>query len=211
MEEFAPESKPGTSTEQTESGCSPLTPPTVSGALPPSGERSSWPHVLGICCIVVGVLGILTGLGTIATTFTTRTMVGMMNDPEFTAVMNVNSDSAPILITVNLLKALIALVLVVAGIALVRRRASAPVWALRYSVAQILFALISGIQMALLQRQFMAAALEQDPSMSAEFSVFTNSIALFSAAVAFIWYLLFPLFLLIWFRRTKIKGEIANW
>lgn len=202
-------------TQSTESACgqeeppiqSPrLAPPTLPGELSVRRLDSSWPHLIGVICMVIGVLGIFAGVLSIVGSYWSDWMGEMMNDAEVTATLNVSAQWRYVLISISVLKALLAGILVMTGILIARRKSNGRKWSVRYSLLQILFAFISCGVALLMQSQSLAELTSITPEQAS-----ASDLASFGAVAGFFWTLILPIFLLLWFRRSKIKQEVVDW
>ena len=94
-----------------------------------------------------------------------------------------------------------------AGIALVKQRPQAVGRCRLWAVLKILFAIANTVLQYQIQSRMMQA--QQD---SGSFSAgMADLMVWMTVAMTLAWPLAYPVFLLIWFGRSKIKLEVANW
>jgi len=164
-------------------GASPV-PGVPEGSLP---KRLIWPVVIGITSIVLG------GLRLICTPIPLFCVLGFNQvlgcPPHWWAVY---------VMLMAWVEALLALLLVAAGIALLVRRREGRPFHLGYGLCEIFLCIVDGAFAALFQ-------YTQDGHMPSRTGLF------FWAAVATPLATGYPLFLVIWFLRPKIREQVAAW
>lgn len=186
----------------------PSTPPTQLPYASPAPSGSSWPGVIGVIAIVLGSLGILGGLWGLLAPLVTDAMASFV-PPEQRATLEVAKRWQAWTYVYSILSALLAVLLLVAGTRLLRRRASARGTCLAWAALKMLFVIAQAIVTALIQRETLAqmADLGTLPNMPA-FATIMQSAAL---VLVIVWGWALPIFLLIWLARPKIRAEIATW
>ncbi len=198
----------------------PGAPPTSPGALVarPVPGPPAWVAVLGILSIVFGVLGALGKCWGIATP-----LFFMMMDRFFASMPQEEMPEAvgrsfsmmgvyawPIA-GISLLKTIVAGLLVAVGIGLLKRRAWAPAWAIRYAVLDIVLSLGEGVLGALAQVAQMEAMQAADPTAFAPIGGWTTLIAYGSVGLGVLLSMVWPVFLVVWFTRRRVREHVSTW
>lgn len=172
----------------------PPTPPLESPTGP--GERKpAWPIVIGIISIALAGLGLVMNLSGLITGGVPSTQQGVqMSWPEwFTKYARVSA----------LAGMAIAVLLLAAGIALVRRRTAARPLHMTYAVLGIISALVGAVVGISVSKQ-----VEVSDAQAAQVMRIAMLIGgIFAAAIAMV----YPIFLLIWFDREKIRQQMQSW
>lgn len=192
-------------------------PPTVQGAVVSARPPEAWPGVIGVMSIVFGVLGILqNGCGAVMMLF-----VGSMESfvPQGqTSGMDVALESSlpyPGLLAVQYAAEFgLAILLLVGGIMLLSRRPGA-------ARALITFAWLDlGVNTytAVLQFYSMRAqmqAMQENPSLSQApmgmFATITDAASSVILVIGWSLVAIWPIFLLVWFHRRKIRDTVGSW
>lgn len=184
-----------------------VTPPSEAGEV--VGNPPSWPGVLGTISIVFGASGLVCygclSLQIIATPF----MVGMVSEDQRPPT----AQGIQLFVQIFQMCAAAGLSvwLLIAGIGLARRRPWGRTHTIAWAAAKIIMAFI-GMMAGI---TFAAATVDQINSQlsqngPAPFTVSVIWMYLF-IAIAVVWALLWPVFLLIWFNRRAVKDEVAAW
>jgi hypothetical protein len=187
----------------------PPTQPLYAQLLPP---RSGWPGVIGTIAIVIGALGIIGGLWGLLGPLMTSKMAQFV-PPEQRTGLDVAQRWQAWTYVLSTFATLLAVLLLVAGIRLVRRRASAPGTCRAWAVLKMLLVVLQAIMTALIQRDTFAA-MEKMGSLSPtglSASSYISIAASASAVAVIVWGWALPVFLLIWLARSKIREEMATW
>lgn len=168
----------------------------------PQPRRTTWPNVLGILSIVLGALGVLTyGAGGIELILTGPTVPASAPHADAIGVGELVS---------NLVHCLLAVLLLAAGIQLVRRRPAARrlyiVWAVLRTAAAL-----GGTVVAYLMMQALIQDEQANGTTSADVVRFMEVYGLATLVIALLWSLALPIFALIWFNRPKIRQEMRRW
>lgn len=187
----------------------PATPPTTVGYVPPPPRQSVWPTVLGIISIIWGGLGTLgwcsTGVFALIWKpymgFLTSNMPANQGEAEMFEKMRFDD---PLILVCAVLGLLLSIWLIVAGVYLIKRRPEGPRWCRIYSLLYI--PIVVGYAFFYTRMQMgLFETLPDAPRESA------NIMAVFTAVLTFLFYAAWPVFLLIWLSRSKIKTEVAGW
>ena len=185
----------------------PFTSPTDLDDIDRPEMRSSWPTAIGVIAIVFGVLGVLYHLFSIVP-FALRWFGVNVDDPDPDMKVALSWETWIVLLA-GLATAL-AVVLLVAGIGLVRRRRRAVRTLAGWATFRMLLAVgQAAVNYRLAPAQY--AVMRNDPSMAGMPSGFVELIGPITAGVLLIWGCALPIFLLIWFGRRKIKDEVTTW
>jgi len=182
------------------------TPNSAVEATPPSdhesGHRSAIPKVFGIIHLVFGVFGIIVLIITLGTSVFLQQVAENLpkDDPEFDqALSSINQisylDSA--------LGLIFAIVLIVAGVLLLKYKKSGRSLTVFYSIAAIIWAVLSPIinyskQYAVMRSQLAQGETEMDESTLAVIVIGSLSVG---AIVA----LIYPILCLIFLNKEKVK------
>lgn len=190
----------------------PAAPPTAQGHVVLTRGPAAWPTVIGVITIILGVGGVINGLiGSFAPVVMNSIIAGFQTNP----IMGVVNKWQYWNMGIAAIGGLIAVILLVGGILLFRRRAiSIPllrVWA----IAKILLAIVSSIAgtMILLEQsqvtaQQIAAASPGAPPIAAGAM---DAFGILGIVFGFLWMLALPVFLLIWFRRKSVRTDVHRW
>ena len=186
-----------------------VAPPTEPGLVEMPRGPSSWPKVVGIIAIVLGVGGILGGLSGALSPLMLDAMASMM--PQGQAVVAAIEEMAGWTVAVSLASAVVAGVLLAGGIGLLKRRR----WSVRITRIWAFVRLLLVIANAVLTYQMTKAQFEvmsqQQPGAAAMPAGFGGVVGTISVAFGVIWGWAFPVFVLIWLARGKIKAETSAW
>ncbi len=192
-----------------------MTPPVEPGEIP--HPPSAWPKVIGVITIIFGSLAILQGcLGAVSTLFLGA--FASVAPQEQEALFQAMEDLKPWMIIGAVLTLALGILLLVAGIGLVRRRAWSPTACMVWAGIKMMFVVGNTILADMAQQaQFeaMQEMMQQDPNMPAGMPAMMGSFmqvfGVFAIVVGILWGWALPVFLLIWFSRSKIKAEVAGW
>ncbi|MCH7814002.1 MAG: hypothetical protein IID40_08270 [Planctomycetes bacterium] len=181
-------------------------PPVQPGELYFTPEPSSWPKVIGIISIVLGSLGILGGINGALSPFYAASLAKFMPG-QSAEVMAMVKEFAVWTVAGSLVAIGLAGLLLAAGIALVKQRPQAVGRCRLWAVLKILFAIANTVLQYQIQSRMMQAQQDSGnfPAGMADLMVWT------AVVMPLAWALPYPGFLLIWFGRSKIKLEVANW
>lgn len=171
--------------------------------------RSVWPKVIGIVCIVFGVLGLLTSAwGTYTALFDPgANAMGLPTDAAKQDAAAVFERLAVPSATLGIAGVLAALILLVVGIAMMRRHQDTASVARTWAFGKIVIALGN----AWLGLRIMAGMEGVMREHMPEVPGFVYAIQRVFVFVGFGWTILLPVFLLIWFARRSIREEIVGW
>lgn len=198
----------------------PDSPPTAPGAMVSrlAPAAPAWATVLGILSIVFGVLGALSKCWGIATLFFFTAMERFFASmPEDEVPEGIGQSFSMMgvyawpIAGVSLLKTAVACLLVAVGIGLLKQRAWAPAWAIRYAVLDMVLTLGEGALGVLSQAAQFEAMQAADPSgfgtIGPGVSVFSRVMVVGGVLVSLVW----PVFLIVWFTRRRIREATSTW
>lgn len=184
----------------------PLTPPTSPAPYVSPPRESSWPTALGIIGVILGAFYILVVLGQVASmfmlfVFTRRTA----ETPEW-AMMQL---PLPWQVLSTIISLALAILILVCGAQLLKRRRSAAwgliIWAIAYTLLAITNLTLS---YTVMNNTMQKARQDVNGGMPAGIAA---DITFISMCAGGLFSLIPPVFVLIWFSRRKIKDEVAMW
>ena len=196
-----------------------MTPPVEPGEIP--HPTSAWPKVIGVITIVFGALGILVyGCGglignVIVVALSGAAQSGGAIDPVNAAQMDVLRQYMPWTILSGLGSLALGVLLLVAGIGLLRRRSWSRKASVVWSILRMTYAIPTGVlgyivNTAQFEAMEQAAASSSSPIPSGFFAIM-HSLGPAGLGCGLVWGWALPVFLLSWFSRSKIKAEVAQW
>lgn len=189
----------------------PLAPPTQvelpSRTMP--APAPSWPSVLGILTLVLGVFGTLVGafavLSPLVMSFWARFVPA-----EGRAGLAVAERWTTWTVASGGLAIALSLLLMVAGIGLLRRRRWACPLLQTWAVLRMMPAVGQVGVAYLVQRETLASMSQQMPA-SMPSQQYVHLFTDLSLAVSLLWYWALPVFLLIWLARGRVRAHVAEW
>ncbi len=199
----------------------PPAPPTQAGPVAYTTAPSGWPKVIGVISIVLGSLAAVGGcIGTVMQ-LSMGALKGFLEKvtpkgagPDPLATWEAMERFAPWTMAVQLLLMAVAILLLIAGIGLVRRRR----WSIKAGVVWAVLKILAVVPNAVLTYVTVNAQMEavpKDPNMQQMPAGLFSMIGSFGGIAAALWALLwgwaYPVFILIWFSRRKIKDEVEGW
>ncbi|MEM6278253.1 MAG: hypothetical protein AAF733_02165 [Verrucomicrobiota bacterium] len=191
-------------------------PPPVDPSQIPQG-LIRWPKIIGIVAITLGVLGILQcASAPISLIFTQSQMEVFLDqgtDPEkVTAFVN---ELKSLTLSSAVASGIVAILLLVGGIFLLKRKKSAPLLLQIWAVLKILvggYFTFRSSSLTRLQMDIMTGSAAYGGGREAELvQTFTTYATHAGLIFGIIWIAIFPVFLLIWFSRETVRSEIAKW
>ena len=173
-----------------------ITPPSQTPPPQQAPSRSSWPTAIGVISIVLGSLGLIcTPLSALVSRFSPQIEQVQGNSPDW--YMTYSTASLPVGIA-------LAVLLLVAGICLLKRIHASRALHLTYAGANIAWAVIGSIMVITV---LFPSFLEGDmPNKAAVIGGMVGG-AIVGMAFGMVW----PIFLLVWFRRRKIRQQVQGW
>ena len=178
--------------------------------------RSTWPTVLGVIAVVFGVLGAIGGLlGLLAPimyhAMGSEAMASGGMTPDFMEKWGVYLVINPLVISA------IALILLVGGILLLRRKPKSVNMLRFWSILKIVYAVVASVFGFAMQKDQFPAVMSNLPETAENaeametFGTVMNIFGPVGIALGFLWAVALPVFLLIWFARQPVKAEVAGW
>jgi hypothetical protein len=191
----------------------PVAPPMQPGQIPMPEQRSTWATVIGVIAIVLGSGGILSGCWSLASPFVFDFFRNMIPPGQATGmeVMDAIDEWRSWTIINSLLTIAVATLLLVVGIGLLKRRRWAVGAGVAWAILKTLLALVTAVFVYMIQQAAFEAMGQQVPAAPGLGLAFYRMIAVCSAAFTVLWYCAFPVFLLIWLSRAKVKADVADW
>jgi len=171
--------------------------------------------VLGTIAIVFGLCGALQGLCGVASVFAMGPITQMLGKftpataggPTLESTLAVTQKFAAWAIASNIFAVLVAVLLIVGGARLIKRRAKCRGTILLWGGLKFLVAVVAVVLGYLSMQEH--ASLASGPS--APGSAMMQGVAMFSLAFSFLWLLALPVFMVVWFSRPRIRDEVAGW
>lgn len=188
-------------------------PPTEQGDLVPWKAPATWPTAVGVISIVLGSLGALVWawsalaplfMGTFAT-------FASANHPEMNATIQAQKDTAVWTVSAGSLNTITSLLLMISGIGLANRSPWSPGAARLWAMLKIPVAIFAVIATGITQRAMYQAMAKQPNGPSAAAAGMGSALTVFTGALSLAWGWAFPIFMLIWLSRPKVRAEIAGW
>jgi hypothetical protein len=166
--------------------------------------------VIGIIAIVFGACAALAGLWGMVSPLLVGAMYDAMPPGVNTAQMKVAQEWTAYTVPLAGLTTLAAVLLLIAGVGLTMRKAWSPRLCISWAVLKMLIVLVNaGLGVVMMREVF--SAMEDDPAMAGVPAGLMGGVAIGASAVGVIWGWALPVFMLIWFSRRKIKGQVAEW
>lgn len=183
-------------------------PPTLPGVVgrPEIRREPRWPLVLGVIAIILGGLGVLAYGIQLAQLIIIPLMV-----PEDTRVVEAMMLAAgPLGWIASILRILTSILLLVLGIGLARKSRWAISLTWWWIVLKIITELLNGIIQVVVQyRAFMSEDFFSTSSQAglAGFLIFMILVSI----LTFLWYLIGPVFMMIWLTRPRVRAYWNAW
>lgn len=187
------------------------TPPVVPGAVAARREPPSWPVPIGVIAIVLGSLGALGGVSGVLSPLYVKFMRSAM-PPGQAWAMDITERWMTYTVTAAAVSMILAIVLLIAGIGIVRRRRWSCGRVKTWACLKIVLVLFTAVMQGLIQRETFEGIQQQQPMMGGPASQsFVVGVAIGTTALALLWGWALPVFMLIWFSRRQIRNEVASW
>jgi hypothetical protein len=169
--------------------------------------QTKWPTVIGIIAIVFGVIGALFGFCGIFGAL----MPGAFQAFQPQEAMEVTQKWAIWSGVNSLVSAAVAVLLLIAGIRLMKRHPGAPGLCRTWAVIKMVVAL-AVITIGWFVQQDMMASMSQARNIAQPMPDEMMRVMMFVGLVfSLLWAWALPVFMLIWFSRPKIKSEVTTW
>lgn len=199
-------------------------PPTSPGLISRAHLEPSWPGVLGIMCLVYGILITIVAMFSLAAPFLMIAIARLL-PPDASATMGLMQP--PRIIVLNSIYYLPALFLnawlAALGLRLYQKSPVAPprmrLWSFIKIGLEIMCAVITFVvtlESMNLQQELFAKQVSTSPGAPPPPNFLASNWWVYgSASMATLWSLVLglamPLFLLIWFRRQSVRAYVATW
>ncbi len=194
----------------------PPTPPTMRGDLSMPERQSAWPTVLGVIMVILGSLGALGGCFGLFSPLIGEAVMSVVpeNDPG-RASIEASFGHPGLMVGLSAVTMAVAILLLVAGIGLMRRKAWSRPASLTWAVVKMVTVLASAAIQYPMQQEAMKAQTEaiaaSGGTAPAGLTTFMEGAVIFGLAFGVLWGWALPIFLLIWFNLKRKKAEIATW
>ena len=189
----------------------PAAPPTTPGFIPQVRPNSTWPGMIGIIALVIGILALIFNLwGIVGQVFFRRFVINSTPiNPQL-----LNGSTVAMNISIAAMKSAMAVFLVVVGARLLQRHPRSRTLTIRYSLLQIMVAIVATIFAIVIQYPLMqkaASSMNTGGTAALPSGAVTQPMFIFGVVVGFFMSSALPIFLLIWFNRQTIQREVTNW
>jgi len=189
----------------------PAAPPTTPGFIPQVRPNSTWPGMIGIIALVIGIVALIFNLwGIVGPVFFRRFVIN--STPINQQLLNGSTVAMSISIAAG--KSAMAIFLLFVGARFLQRHPRSRVLAIRYSLLQIMVTIVATIFAIMIQYPLMqkaASSMNTGGTAVLPSGAMTQPVFIFGVVVGFFMSCAFPIFLLIWFNRQTIQREVTNW
>ena len=188
----------------------PFVPPTQPGGIRAPQGASSWPRIIGIIAIVLGALGILGGLQGMLAPWILEAVASIM--PRGTeGTLDAVVESANWLIVTSIMTTGVAALLLAGGVGLVKRRQWGIGTCRAWAVLKMLLVLLNTGVGYFVQEASLTALAEQTPRGAQMSEEFVTAAVVLGLILGVAWGWAFPVFMLIWLGRGRVKAETSAW
>ena len=186
-------------------------PPMQPGSAPVADRPTRWPNVLGVISIVFGAGAILMSSFNFASPrFYAWLAERAPQDAGMAAQAEVMAEHATGTMIMAAFTTLLAALLLFGGIGLLRRRHWGVLVCTTWAVSKIPFVLVGAYFGLIVAREMMDKMGTLTPAGGPP-PAFLDAMITVGIALAIVWGWAYPVFLLIWFSRGKIKAEYRDW
>ena len=195
-----------------------MTPPVHGGDIP-TGPKT-WPTVIGVIMIIVASLGLLQNVcggivGVLMPALIQSMPAEAADDPSFKAQIEIGKRFLPFQIANAVVLLALGVLLLMAGIATVKRKRVAVKYSRVWAVARILWAFPAAVATYFIMvetiKTMEQAAADAGQPMPSGIMTFMQMLGPLGAVINLIFWCALPVFVLIWFARGAIKDETAKW
>lgn len=185
----------------------PVAPPTSPGYIPPAPPQ--WPGVLGVIAIVFGTLGALSALGSFASYLLLPMFQKLAgNAPGMQAAFGYKNWN----LALGVVGLLAGGLLISAGIKLRARSPVAMTQVMWWSVIRMVMAVVQAVVASLAQwNTIQSMNSSQSGAMPPAAVAIQKMLVPLTGAGTLLWGWALPIFMLVWFRRAKIRKEVSSW
>jgi hypothetical protein len=187
-----------------------MTPPTQPAVPYTFARPSTWPVVIGIIAIVLGTLGILGGCWA-SIAYPVMEVILRAAPKEAAAGLEFAREWRTWTLTLGVGSGILAVLLLIAGIGLCRRRRWAISMTWWWAILKMLFVLMSMAMAVTMQQAQFTAIGGQGGGPAALPPGFNMLMGAVTAGFSLIWGWALPVFMIVWLSRGTIKREIAAW
>ncbi len=186
----------------------PLAPPTVQGPISMPGRRTVWPDWIAGLCLVYGLVATVGAVIILINRNALKSWVGEMRGGS--ELLKTTEAFSWVWPTDSITTILMSIFLFWVGIIILQRRPSCAKHAIRWSIVKLALGIPFVILTAYLQYVTTKTMIERGLIQANPPGAAYISLA-FQVLMYIAWYLGFPVFLIIWFRRSSVKKRIAMW
>jgi hypothetical protein len=175
---------------------------------------------IGWISVVLGALGIAGNLCGVAGPLLAKPIHAWMRSmmaqapqaqiDQFDAQMAAQNKYMPWMVTLAGLSLFVSVVLLVAGIKLLKQWPEAVTWLRGWAVARLIFGM-AGMILGFLTNAATAEATSAQGGPAAMGGAMGEILGLIGLVVTGLWAAAWPVFVLIWFARPKIREEVRTW
>lgn len=192
-------------------------PPTFAGAVvAPVHAQSNWPTVIGVLSMVLGALAALNSLwtlffGVFGPWFFES--VGVAKDPQFAASYESTRENIVIIVMNGVGSLLLGCLLFYAGLRVNQRRASGVMLSKVWAWCKIAFSIFASITGAMISLEQLDSTKTQmtSPGVPGFMVNVIGPLMVAMMVLSFLWFLAYPVFTLVWFRRPRVREMTATW
>lgn len=192
-------------------------PPTTQGDFVPVKPPESWPTVIGVISIIFGSLGVLSGACGGALLLLSGPLVSMIPEEQASEMEVQLSSGLPYPVLqggVMLLEFVISVMMLVGGIMLLRRKRSARGLLVGTALLDLLANTVGAV-VGFLVMQAQMKAMQENAEMAQQMPAGIGALVQGAGGVmVFVQWLflaIWPVFVLIWFSRSKIRESVETW
>ena len=195
-----------------------MTPPVHGGDIP--SRPKTWPTVIGVIMIIVASLGLLQNVcggivGVLMPALIQSMPAEAADDPSFKAQIEIGKRFLPFQLANAVVLLALGVLLLMAGIATVKRKRVAVKYSRSWAVARILWAFTAAVATYFIMietiKTMEQAAADAGQPMPSGIMTFMQMLGPIGAVINLIFWCALPVFVLIWFARQKIKEDVATW
>jgi hypothetical protein len=195
------------------SGPGAAVPPVTSGDFQTLEPPRSWPTVIGVFGIIFASLAILGGICGVISPFMGSFFSGMVPEEQrdqMVAQMRLSAPYPLLQAGYQLVELVISIVLLVGSISLLRRSPGAPKLLRGYAWSDLVANLL-GAGLTTLIGLSQIEQIKADPSLAGMAGPLAGQGMIVFGIVMFLLAGIWPVFLLLWFARSKVKEHVAGW
>lgn len=194
------------------SGPPPLAPPTVPGVISSPARPTTWPAVLGVISLILGLFGALQGAWSLIAPLLMRPLTNAAGPGANITVWGVSDNYQGALLAVGVATTFAGVLLVISGILLLQRRELGARLAVLWAVFKIVVAAFSAVIGYFVQiEMFQKMSSQQNPPMPAFAASMGRPMALAGVVIGVAWTCIYPTFVLVWFTRRRVRAEVRSW